>query len=145
MSVSLDSCREANLAILSLAAALFAVALAWQLNLALARLPGTYRVYLAPLSEEAAKTCTAVYTGASLFFTHALFGAAEAAWELLSQRRNGFYAGMAALASHSIFGIISVSVFELYDATLPALVAGYLAHTAWNFIVATMVNSGRKH
>lgn len=114
---------------------LFAAALAWQFNKALGRLPVRKLILLTPLVEEAAKTLLAVYFAANIFFTHFFFGAVEGSWEMFSVRRNGFYAGLSALASHSVFGAITVLVHELYGALLPALAAGYLVHAAWNYAV----------
>jgi len=138
--ISPDFKGEAGLVVLSLAAALSAAALAWQLNRALAHLPGGYRVYLAPLQEEFVKTFLALFFGASLFFTHVLFGAVEAVMELLYQRRNSLYAGLAALLSHTFFGFITAVAYALYEAMLPALVAGYLTHTAWNYTVEVLAS-----
>ncbi|MDF9407716.1 hypothetical protein L7E55_04970 [Pelotomaculum isophthalicicum JI] len=104
-------------------------------------LPGPNIIYYAPLVEELSKTVPAVLTGASLFFTHAFFGVIEAAWEMFTLRRNGLYAGLAALASHSIFGLITVLAYERYGAAAPALFAGYLAHAAWNGTVTYLVNN----
>jgi hypothetical protein len=143
VSVSLDFNGNANLALLSIAVALFAAGLVWQLNRLQAYLSSPYIVYIAPLAEEFSKTVPAILIGASLFFTHVFFGVIEAVWEWFSQRRNGFYAGLAALASHSIFGFITVLVYERYGTAPPALLAGYLAHMAWNHTVINLVNCHR--
>lgn len=114
---------------------LFAAALAWQFNKVLVRLPVRRLILLAPLVEEATKTIAAVFLAVDIFFTHFFFGVVEGTWEIFSARRNGFYAGLSALASHSIFGAITVFVYDLYGALIPALGAGYLAHAAWNYAV----------
>lgn len=131
--------------LLSMAVALFAAALAWQLNRLLGYLPDRYLFFLAPLQEEAVKTFPAIYMGASIFFIHVLFGAVEAVWEIFSYYRNGFFAGLAALASHSAFGFITASTYALYDAALPAVLAGYLAHTTWNYMVRVLTGRRRKN
>lgn len=141
MSVSLDFNGESNLVLLSLVCALFAALLAWQLNRIKVYLPGPNIVYYTPLVEELSKTFPAVLIGASLFFTHAFFGMIEAVWELFSLRRNSLYAGLAALASHSIFGLITTLAYERYGAVAPAFFAGYLAHAAWNYTVTNLVNN----
>jgi len=114
---------------------LFAAALAWQLNKLLVRFPAGRLILLTPLVEETAKTLAAVFLTVDIFFTHFFFGAVEGAWEMFSARRNGFYAGLSALASHSIFGTITIFVYDLYGALIPALGAGYLAHAAWNYAI----------
>lgn len=114
---------------------LFAAALAWQLNKLLVRLPANKLILLTPLVEETAKTLFAVLLSVDIFFTHFFFGVVEGVWEMFTARRNGFYAGLSALASHSIFGTITVFVYDLYGALIPALGAGYLAHAAWNYAI----------
>lgn len=140
MSVSQDYSADSNLILLSIAAALLAAVLAWQLNRLLVYLPGRFLLFLAPLQEEAVKTLLAVYFGAYIFLSHMFFGAVEAVWEISFQRRNSFYAGLAALASHSVFGFIAAFVYALFDAALPAVFAGYLVHLTWNYVVKVLAN-----
>lgn len=110
-----------------------AAALAWEVNKFSGQWAGTRLIYLVPLVEEVSKTAPAVLFGGDILLTHLSFGAVEGIWEYFN-RRNGFYAGLAALASHSVFGFITLSVYRVY-AMLPALAAGFLAHTAWNYLV----------
>ncbi|OPX88675.1 MAG: hypothetical protein A4E53_01856 [Pelotomaculum sp. PtaB.Bin104] len=135
MSASIDYNGDPKLIMLSMVAALFAAVMAWQLNRLLEYLPERFLFILAPLQEEAVKTIPAIYMGAAIFFTHMFFGAAEGLWEILSHRRNGLYAGLAALASHSTFGSIAALTYTLVDAVLPAILAGYLVHLSWNYMV----------
>jgi len=123
---------------------LFAAGPAWQLNKFLGRLPGTAPVYLAPLVEEAAKTGPAALFAADIFFTHFVFGLAEGAWELVSGRRNGFYAGLGAVLTHSVFGSITVFVLQTCGSLLPALAAACLGHALWNHVVLVVVSRLRK-
>ncbi|MDD4238529.1 MAG: hypothetical protein PHT62_08235 [Desulfotomaculaceae bacterium] len=111
-----------------------AAALAWQVNKFLGKWAGKKWVYLAPLVEETSKTTAAVLCGGDILLTHLSFGAVEGCWEYFN-RRNGYYAGMAALASHSIFGFITLSVYRFYGILTPAMVAGCLAHIVWNYLV----------
>jgi len=130
---------------LSLLAGLLAAAAAWQWNRGFAHLSEVGQCtcplvsLLAPLGEEAAKTLLAMLLGADIFLSHFFFGAVEGIWEVFSVRRGGFYAGLAALAGHSVFGYLTVFALEWYGALLPALAAGYLAHTVWNFTVLTCI------
>lgn len=89
---------------------------------------------MAPLVEETSKTAAAVILGGEIFLTHLFFGVVEGFWEYYN-RRNGYYAGLAAVASHSIFGFITFSVYYFYGILAPALTAGCLAHIAWNYLV----------
>jgi hypothetical protein len=111
-----------------------AAALAWQVNKLIGQWAGKRWVYLAPLVEETSKTTASVLFGGDILLTHLAFGAVEGFWEYFN-RRNGYYAGLAALASHSIFGFITFLVYHFYGTLTPALAAGILAHIAWNYLV----------
>ncbi|KUK81330.1 MAG: putative membrane protein [Pelotomaculum thermopropionicum] len=117
--------------LLSLFLGLAAAALAWQLNKTAVFWVPRGRVVLAPLAEESAKTLPAVILGADIFLTHLFFGVVEGIWEFISVSRGGIYAALAAVGGHSIFGALTFLVF-MQAGTAPALVAGYLAHAAWN-------------
>ncbi len=120
---------------LSLFTGVLAAVLVWQLNKVITSLIPERRVLLSPLGEEAVKTLLAVLFGANIFLAHFFFGAVEGVWEMFSVRRGGFYAGLSALASHSIFGYITVFVYETWGVLLLALEAGYLVHVTWNYVI----------
>jgi len=120
--------------LISLFLGLSAAALAWQLNKAPVFWVPRGRVILAPLAEEFAKTLPAVVLGADIFMTHFFFGVVEGAWEFISGYRSGIYTGLAAVASHAIFGYLTFFVY-VRTGLVPALAAGYLAHAAWNYAV----------
>lgn len=121
--------------LLSLFLGVIAAVLAWQVNkFFLGLWAGKRWVYLAPLVEEASKTAAAVLFGGDILLTHLAFGAVEGFWEYFN-RRNGYYAGLAALASHSIFGFVTLYVYRFYDVLPPALISGFLAHITWNCLV----------
>jgi hypothetical protein len=117
--------------LVSLFLGIAAAGLAWHLNKTAVFWYPRGRVFLAPLAEELAKTLPAVILGADIFLTHLVFGVVEGIWELFSVSRGGIYAGLAAVAGHAIFGAITFWVI-MQAGTVPALVAGYLAHAAWN-------------
>jgi hypothetical protein len=58
----------------------------------------------------------------------------EGLWEYFN-RRNGYYAGLAALFSLTFFGFITVSVYRFYVMLTPAIAAGCLMHIGWNYLV----------
>ncbi|TEB08434.1 hypothetical protein Psch_01997 [Pelotomaculum schinkii] len=119
-----------------------AAALAWEVNKHFGRWAGKRWEYLAPLVEEISKTAAAVLFGGDILLTHLSFGAVEGFWEYFN-RRNGYYAGLAALASHSIFGFITLSVYRFYGTLPPALGAAFLTHMAWNCLVVKL--SAKRH
>jgi len=111
-----------------------AAALSWEGNKLIGKWSGKGWVYLAALLEETSKTGAAVIFGGDILLTHLFFGAVEGCWEYFN-RRNGFYAGLTALASHSIFGFITLSAYRFYGTLPPAVGAGLLSHIVWNFLV----------
>lgn len=125
--------------LLSLFLGVMAAVLAWQVNkFFLGLWAGKGWVYLAPLVEETSKTAAAVLFGGDILLTHLAFGAVEGSWEYFN-RSNGYYAGLAALASHSIFGFVTLYVYRFFDFLPPALIAGFLAHIAWNCLVVNVL------
>lgn len=122
-----------------------AAGLAWQMNKFLGRLPGAAPARLAPLVEEAAKTAPAALFAADIFFTHFVFGLVEGAWELVSGRRNGFYAGLWAVVTHSVFGFITVFVLQTCGSLAPALAAACLGHAVWNHVVFRYLKTAPKN
>jgi hypothetical protein len=123
---------------------LFAAGLAWHLNKCLGRLPGATPARLAPLVEEAAKTVPAALFAADIFSVHFVFGLAEGAWEFGSGRRNGFYAGLWAVVTHSVFGFITVFVLQTCGSLAPALAAACLSHAVWNHVVFRYLKTAPK-
>ncbi|MTI82116.1 MAG: hypothetical protein FH758_14845 [Firmicutes bacterium] len=111
---------------------LSAAFLSWLLN---GRLLNVYKnkavIYIGPVVEEASKTGMAVFTGAPVFLTHTVFGMLEAVWEVGSYRR-GTAAGMAALATHATYGLITHYLMELYGVFF-AMAMAVIIHVIWNY------------
>jgi len=84
-----------------------------------------------PLAEEAAKTMAAYFLGASILYTHIIFGLTEAVLDLRG-RQNGLAAAASSLVAHSIFGLLTVAVVRQTGVLGAGIVAAFLAHALWN-------------
>lgn len=127
----------------ALLAGAMAALLAWGLNgLALRWLGlGAVRVVV-PLAEETAKTLLALAFRAPLFWAHALFGAFEAAVDLVRGGRLRLIAGLAALLSHLIFGAVAAWSFGRTGSPLVAIALPGLVHVVWNTAIVSIVTGG---
>lgn len=86
------------------------------------------------LAEEVAKTMSAYFLGASILYTHIIFGLTEAALDLRG-RRHGFAGAAFSLAAHSIFGLLTVAVVRQTGVLGAGIVAAFLAHALSNAVI----------
>ncbi|WP_406677468.1 hypothetical protein [Moorella sp. ACPs] len=124
---------------------LLAALVAWGVNYVLLGLRLNNRAvltFLGPLGEETLKTGLCLLTGASLAGVHAVFGCAEAAWELAgvsqAKRQGKLKPALAAVAGHSFFGLLVSLAFARFGRADVALAAGFLAHLAWNRLILAL-------
>ncbi|AEG58479.1 hypothetical protein [Desulforamulus ruminis] len=124
--------------IFSLAAALLAAGLAWLANGLILPAAGNRGIaLLTPLVEETVKTLTAVILETSILWTHVFFGLLEALVEIIRRGVAGLAPGCAALAAHSLFGLLTVWIYGQFG-LVPSLALAYLAHAAWNGVVVAV-------
>lgn len=113
--------------------AVLMAALSFLLNRAALRFAGAKAVVTwGPALEEAAKTAPAVWLGADVLLTHALFGVVEAGYDLRTSPANGPAAALLSVAGHTLFGALTVAALYLTGSLALALGAGVAAHIAWN-------------
>ncbi|MDN5343975.1 MAG: hypothetical protein PWQ18_86 [Clostridia bacterium] len=131
----------AKTVIAGLGAALAALAL----NYTLLRAQENQRVVIAllgPVGEETFKTGLALLGGASLAGSHMIFGLAEGWWELAGRRRAAGRArlkpALAALAGHSLFGVVGAWAYVHSDQALIAWAASLFTHLLWNQLVLVL-------
>ncbi|GEA14554.1 hypothetical protein E308F_07960 [Moorella sp. E308F] len=129
----------------TLMAGLLAALVAWGVNYVLLGLRLNNRAILAfigPFGEETLKTGLGLLTGASLAGVHAVFGFAEAAWELAStspaKKRGKLKPALAAVAGHSFFGLLVSLAFARSGRADVALATDFLAHLAWNRLILAL-------
>ena len=87
-----------------------------------------------PLLEEVVKTMTAHLLGASILYTHLVFGLTEAILDWRG-KRSGIAAALSALAAHSVFGLLTVAVTRSTGMLGAGIVAAFLAHAVWNAVM----------
>ncbi|EEG76618.1 hypothetical protein [Dethiobacter alkaliphilus] len=87
-----------------------------------------------PLLEEVAKTMAAQMLGASILYTHVVFGLTEAILDWRGRRR-GLPAAVSALLAHSIFGLLTVAVARSTGNLGAGIVAAFLGHAVWNAVM----------
>ena len=121
-----------------------AALLAWQINKFALQRVGERWILPAPAAEETVKTAAAVLGGADIFLTHLFFGVVEGFWEYYN-RQNGVLAGLAALASHSVFGFTTLWIYLWWGQWVVALGAGILVHTAWNYLIIKYAGRGHNN
>ena len=94
---------------------------------------------LVPAVEEGLKTGLSIAFGGSLIATHILFGIYEAGYDLVANPgvkvRNRWFAALAALTGHGIFGAITwLLLARGLDPLLSVGIVG-LVHGLWNAFV----------
>lgn len=130
----------------TLMAGLLAALVAWGVNYVLLgpRLNNRaiFLTFIGPFGEETLKTGLGLLTGASLAGVHAVFGFAEAAWELAgtspAKKRGKLKPALAAVAGHSFFGLLVSLAFARSGRADIALATGFLAHLAWNRLILVL-------
>jgi hypothetical protein len=128
-------------AFLPLGTGLAAAAIAYYLNWRFLRAAGKRAMWLAvPALEETLKSGLAALTGASLFATHVVFGAVEAAYEV-SGARPSRTAALLSLVTHALFGAMT-QVFSARSGLPAAFVAVTAIHAFFNLAVVGAAASG---
>ena len=87
-----------------------------------------------PLLEEVVKTMTAHLLGASILYTHFVFGVTEAILDWRGEKR-GVPAALSALVAHSVFGLLTAAVTRSTGMLGAGIVVAFLAHAVWNAVM----------
>ncbi|MDO7788049.1 hypothetical protein [Desulforamulus aquiferis] len=128
---------------LILTAAFLAAGITWFFNsLVINKLGDRGISFVTPAIEEIAKTGVAIGLGAAIVWTHLAFGLVEAVVEIRRRGIRGLSAGWAALAGHSLFGLIASWVY-MRRGFLWAVLITYLIHAAWNWGIIYYSNRNR--
>lgn len=104
--------------------------------------------YFVPCAEEAAKSLYSLLFGAPLVLSHMLFGLYECLWDWHGGSSSALRAGLASLACHGAFGLITAFSARAASAVYRAL--GQLLHLgharplpeSWGFLVGVAVAAG---
>ncbi|MBP2650775.1 MAG: hypothetical protein H6Q74_1600 [Firmicutes bacterium] len=87
-----------------------------------------------PVLEECAKTLLAYYLGADIFYTHVLFGAIEAGYDLVTSKHR-LVAALISIGGHSLFGLVTIMVLSVVANIVVALISAAILHVAGNITV----------
>lgn len=91
-----------------------------------------------PPLEEVLKSGVANILGVSILYTHVVFGALEAIYDLVfspKPEKTGIVAGTVALGGHTLFGYVTVAVFSYTGVFWLGVVLGSIVHLAWNRLI----------
>lgn len=95
-----------------------------------------------PIVEELTKTLCSYYLAADILVTHVVFGVLEAGYDWFN-RQNGQRGTIAALLSivgHTLFGGITVFVFNLSNSIFIGILTGIGVHLLWNVTLIRLSN-----
>lgn len=133
---------------LALLAGLGAAGAAWLVGSSLVGRWGLMaRLAVGAVVEEGAKTGAAGLLMAPVAFTHLVFGAVEAAGELLGPGREGqgrrASAAALALVSHGTLGLVTEAIARVTESLIWGFTGAALVHLVWNLGVGVV--SKRRH
>ncbi len=115
---------------------LLMAALSFLINRALLKYVGLRAIIgLGPATEETAKTMLAYYLQADILLTHVIFGLIEAVYDWACYHGSGRTAALLSIGGHSIFGLLTVSIFHLSGKIWLGLAGGIVIHMAWNAVI----------
>jgi len=95
-----------------------------------------------PVVEEVSKTLCSYYLAADILVTHIIFGILEAGYDWFN-RQNGQRGAVAALLSivgHTLFGGITILVFNLSNSIFIGMTVGIVVHLVWNVTLIRLSN-----
>lgn len=121
-------------------AGLLAAGVAWFFNIMAVRLWGERAViFLIPFLEELIKTVSALVFGASLLWTHGIFGLVEAVHDYIFSRRYGLLAGLSGIFAHWFFGGITHFLYHVTSAWIVSIAGAAVIHVIWNLLVVRFI------
>lgn len=109
--------------------------LSFLLNKLLLRYVGNQVVITySPIIEEVAKTLCSYYLGGDIWLTHVIFGILEAIYDWFSSDTNskGVLAAVLSIAGHSLFGAVTLSIFDISGSIFGGIFIAICVHVAWN-------------
>ena len=95
-----------------------------------------------PVVEELTKTLCSYYLSADILVTHIIFGILEALYDWFNRQsgERGFIAAVLSIVGHTLFGGITVLVFNLSGSIFIGIVAGVSVHLVWNVTLIRLSN-----
>jgi hypothetical protein len=100
-------------------------------------------LWLGPVGEEFVKTGAAWLWGASIPTVHILFGVIEALLDLRSKTACRYYAAVASVSGHALFGYATIGAAQYWGSLVIGLCLGIVLHICWNGYVMAYVAKHR--
>lgn len=120
-------------------AGLLAAGIAWVSNRFVVKFLGEKAIIrVIPWWEETLKTGIALFSGASLLFTHGVFGLVEAFYDYFTAPSWGVLAGFLSMLSHWFYGFITLFVYKQTSSWLGGILCASLLHVFWNYLMAVV-------
>jgi len=93
-----------------------------------------------PVVEELTKTLCSYYLAADILVTHIIFGVLEAGYDWLNRQneRRGTVAAVLSIVGHTLFGGITIFVFNLSSSIFIGMIVGIGVHLVWNVTLIRM-------
>lgn len=115
-----------------------AALVAYTINKLLLKLLGEKSiVFMVPLSEEIAKTSSAILLGGWIPGVHLVFGIIEAFYDFHhgQVKKIAIFAALISVISHSLFGIMTNYFYGWTDGLVLAILIVAIIHGLWNYYV----------
>jgi len=95
-----------------------------------------------PVVEELTKTLCSYYLAADILVTHIIFGVLEAGYDWFNRqnRQHGIIAAVLSILGHTLFGGITVLIFNLSNSIFIGVLVGIGAHLVWNVTLIRLSN-----
>lgn len=87
-----------------------------------------------PILEEVTKTLCSYYFAADILATHVIFGILEAVYDWVKRKsyKRGIVAVLLSVIGHTLFGSLTILIFNLSDSIFFGLFVGSCVHLIWN-------------
>ena len=95
-----------------------------------------------PVVEELTKTLCSYYLAADVLVTHIIFGVLEAGYDWFNRQngQRGIIAALLSIVGHTLFGGVTVFVFNLSNSIFIGMVAAISIHLIWNVTLIRLSN-----
>ena len=89
-------------------------------------------IYLVPLTEETLKTFLPLWTDASIFLTHVIFGLIEAVYDYSQKPEKKYLTMLSSVLSHALLGGATVFFYAQTGRIFYGWLISLLLHVFWN-------------
>ena len=100
-------------------------------------------VSYSPIVEEITKTLCSYYFAADILVTHIIFGVLEAVYDWFKRRsrERGAIAALSSIVGHTLFGVVTIGIFNLSDSIFLGIFVAGCIHLIWNVALIRLAAS----